>query len=209
MKTKEKVNIVLPSPNTDNKQVIKYLTKKRCIDPELIAGLIKEGYLYQDTKGNCVFVGFTDNKEVGHISLRAANVKSKRRIDVPGSDKSYSFSLQGTSETVNVFESTIDLLSFITMFRNEPGIGKDGFVSLGGMGRQALRRYLANNSSVKCIRVCTDNDEAGERAAKMISKEFSKKYRILRLRPHHKDFNEDLCCGLKHGRIRKHVTEVQ
>lgn len=194
---KENYPLVMPERGKDNQKVIKYLTKTRCIDSDLIKRLIDEDYIYQDNKGNCVFLGYSGKKKLRHISLHSSSKKGKLKIDVPGSDKQFSFSLRGTSATVNVFESTIDLLSFMTLFKNEEGILDDGFVALGGVGRQALRRFLGENSQINKIRICTDNDDAGNQAVELIVKEFGNRYKIVRRKPHYKDFNEDLCKSFK------------
>lgn len=200
---KEKVPLIMPEHGKDNKKVIKYLTKTRCIDEELVNHLIDDGYIYQDNRNNCVFLGFTGKKKLRHISLRSMDSKGKVKIDVPGSDKQFSFSLRGSSNTVNVFESTKDLLSFMSLFKNEEGIMEDGFVALGGIGRQALKRYLGENRYIEKIRICTDNDDAGNQAVELIKKEFGEKYKIVRRKPHHKDFNEDLIyVREKHIRIK-------
>ena len=196
--TKEKIPLVMPERGENNDKVIRYLTKTRCIDPELIQRMIDEDYLYQDNKGNCVFLGYTRRKKLRHISLHTTNKNGKLKIDVKGSEKEFSFSLRGSSSTVNVFESTIDLLSFMTIYKNEEGILEDGFVSLGGVGRQSLRRFLGENRNIEKIRICTDNDEAGEEAVKLIIKEFGNEYKLVRRRPHFKDFNEDLVYRTKH-----------
>lgn len=189
----EKTPLIMPKKNTDNKRVIHYLTKIRCIDSSIIKNMIDENYIYQDIYGNCVFLGYTRGKKLKHISLVSSDSQKSFKIDVVGSDKQFSFSLIGNSKTVNVFESTIDLLSFMTLFKNDEEISNDGFVALGGIGRQALRRFIGENPYIEKIRICTDNDEAGDLAAKLIKKEFGNKYKIIRRKPHLKDFNEDLC----------------
>lgn len=190
---KECVPLIAPEKNKNNKRLIKYLTKHRCINRDLVEKLIEEGYMYQDSNGNCVFVGFTGKKKIKHISLHTAKSDSTYKIDVPGSEKAFSFSIKGKTDTVYVFESTIDLLSYITLFSNDMNEIYDGYVALGGVGRQALKRYVVENLNVKKIVVCTDNDEAGNLAAELITKEFADKYVVVRIKPTLKDFNEDLC----------------
>lgn len=55
-KNLNKGEIVLPAKEKDNKRVFAYLCNTRKIDRKIVANMIKNNRLYQDEKGNCVFV---------------------------------------------------------------------------------------------------------------------------------------------------------
>lgn len=51
-------------------RVYAYLMKKRCIDLEVINYCVKNELLYEDKRGNCVFVGKNDNGQPKYAMLR-------------------------------------------------------------------------------------------------------------------------------------------
>ncbi|MCI7351797.1 MAG: DUF3991 and toprim domain-containing protein [Ruminococcus sp.] len=55
----------IPQAADDNKRVYAYLSKERCISPIIINELINAGSLYQDSKGNAVFLHRRDNIPCG------------------------------------------------------------------------------------------------------------------------------------------------
>lgn len=66
-------------------------------------------------------------------------------------------------------------------------------VSLGGVADVKLEQFLKDNSNVKIIVSCLDNDEAGNRATLQIKEKYiSKGYIVKRILPKNKDFNDDL-----------------
>lgn len=63
---REPALVELP-PRCESKysRVFAYLSKTRCIAVEVINDFIKQHTVYQDTHGNCVFVGYDDDKKIG------------------------------------------------------------------------------------------------------------------------------------------------
>jgi hypothetical protein len=111
--------------------------------------------------------------------------------DADGSDKRFGFSLppvNTSSNTVAVFESPIDALSHRSLFPDFDGYR----LSLGGSTAMlALTHFLDRNRSITRCVVCTDNDEAGHRAAAEIAEKFS--ITVIRDVPAFgKDWNETL-----------------
>ena len=65
---------------------------------------------------NCVFVGMDENGTARHAHLRSTASQGKNfRQTVEGSDARYCFHFVGGGEALYVFESPIDLLSYITL----------------------------------------------------------------------------------------------
>lgn len=60
-----KPEFVMPQRAADNKRVYSYLTKTRCIDPSVVNDFIRSGVLYQDIKGNAVFLHRDKGKPCG------------------------------------------------------------------------------------------------------------------------------------------------
>ena len=191
----------LPAPYENNDRVYAYLTSRglsidllrMCIDAELV---------YEDMRHNCVFVGFDRKKIPRYAMLRSSSPYSTFLGEVSGSDKRYSFSLSGSGETLYVFESAIDCLSFIELQRMKTDeLKPDNYLSLSGVyrpgeGRRtelpaALQEYLSINEGIRHIALCLDNDEAGRSAALAICAALPDKYTAELLPPQSvKDYNE-------------------
>lgn len=105
-------------PQNDHHHAIEiYLKYFRFIDASLINYFIKHGMLYEESKyRNCIFVGKDSNGDIKHLhrhSIHLANTIYKGNI--PGSDARYSFNVIGKNNQIFVFESPIDLMSYITL----------------------------------------------------------------------------------------------
>ena len=98
---------------------------------------IDKGILYEDYRHNCCFVGFDPQGVPRYAMLRSSDPASTFLREVEGSDKRYSFSAPHSgSETLFVFESAIDCLSFIELQRMENPLRKpDNYLSLSGVYR--------------------------------------------------------------------------
>lgn len=194
----------LPDRNYTYRHMFAYLTKTRGIDPGILKVLVDRGYIYENTKRSCVFVGRDKDGTAKHASVRSTNTEGKTfKQDVPGSQKAYSFSISGKSGVLNVFEAPIDALSYISLQKLYGKQMKDSYVALGGVTDKALERFLTEHTDVEKIRVCTDNDQAGEMAALRIKKQYGDKYTVIRHRPTHKDFNEDLVAIRKQEQLKE------
>lgn len=181
------------------KRVFAYLTKTRCIAPEIVNELMHKKYLYEDVMHNCVFVGYGTNKLPAYATVRGTLTDVQYRKDSPGSDKSISFFVMGKDNTtVDVFESPIDLLSHATMCNIETGNPQEWLnatrLSLAGVSDRALETFLQNHPTVRHINLRLDNDLAGRKACEVISEKYKNQgYRVDVILPRTKDYNEDLC----------------
>ena len=101
------------------------------------------------------------------------------------------------SDTLCVFESTIDALSYLTLLKQR---GKDwrkaNTLSLGGVGKEdrqlppALSRYLKAAPHITRIVLCLDNDAPGRKAAAVL-KELLRGYEVIDRPPvRGKDYND-------------------
>ena len=192
---KTKKSFELPKPYFNNHRVVAYLMN-RGIDRHVIDICIEAGTIYESkNRHNCVFVG-KDGDEAKFACLRGTFGNFK--MDVTGSDKRYSFIFpaKDTSESnvVNVFESPIDTLSFVSMEReNSYNRNNENYLSLGGVSSLALIKFLENHPNVSDIRLRLDNDASGIDAMERITAELSEnpKYRIIsEPSPIGKDWND-------------------
>ena len=97
-----------------------------------------------------------------------------------------------------MFESPIDLLSFITILRMyDRDWENDAFISLGGINGSGtykqLIRILNLGQNIQTIRLHLDNDEPGRNATSQIIRRLSWKYKVVDYPPKRgKDVNEYL-----------------
>lgn len=196
---KNEVKALKLPPRTKEKfkRVFAYLTRSRCISPDIVNLLMHTHYIYEDIRGNCVFVGYNKKQLPVYGLIRSTNTNSKYRIDVEGSDKENSFYLKGRNlRKVYVFESPIDLLSHATLVDLQNGKGEwlnDTRLSLGGNSDVALANFVKEYAEVEEICFCVDNDIGGEKAIAAYAQKYKDMgYIVTREIPKLKDFNEDL-----------------
>ncbi|MGI5848897.1 MAG: DUF3991 and toprim domain-containing protein [Christensenellales bacterium] len=198
-----KLPFMLPKPYINNDRVLRYLTG-RGIDSEILEYCVQTGRLYEDERHNCVFVGFDDSGKARYAMLRSSSPTSMYLREVDCSDKRYAFALpfRHDANTVYLFESAIDLLSFATMQKD--AWRRLNYLSLSGVyqPRQtlsetplpaALAQYLHDYPHVRRVILCLDNDEAGKLAAKTICALLPERYAAeLSLPDKGKDYNRQL-----------------
>ena len=181
----------LPEKNEDNEKIMKYLTKKREIEKTLVEDWIDRGDIYEEKEHhNVIFVG-RDADGIPRYAHCRGTGEIKYRGDVAGSDKSYGFCHRGADNQLFVFEASIDLLSFIQLFPKD--WKKRSYLSLGGVSSVALMTFLSERPQITSIFLCLDNDHAGNEACEKLAGEIPDGYRVIRLKPARKDWNEILC----------------
>lgn len=182
----------------------------RGIDCDLLDFCFATGRLYESQKyHNVVFVGQDKYGKPRYANLRGIGTDFKG--EASGSDKRFSFSIPAakSSDTLHLFESAIDLLSYATLSKLE-GLDwqADHMVSLAGVYRpraelressmpMALTQYLKDHHGIKKIVLRLDNDYAGRMAAKALTVMLSDQYDVAyKPPPQGKDYNDFLCMRL-------------
>ena len=191
--------LIIPE-RTDGKynRVYAYLAQTRGISPEVISDFMKSKMIYQDIKGNCVFVGYDDSGTAKYASVRGTLTGKQFRGDCKNSDKRYSFNQIGDDKTnLYVFEAPIDLMSHCTLTDIKLGaVGsykKYSRLALSGSSDVALEHFLKKHEEVKVLHFRLDNDEAGRNAvAKYKAKYEANGYDVKVVFSKGKDVNEDL-----------------
>ena len=190
----------LPKANQTNKRVFAYLTKIRCISPDIVNFFFRAGLLYESCEAskkgnwnyyNAVFVGVDKNGKAKHAHKIGLSYKGiKYRGNAENSDPRYSFHLYG-DERLYVFEGPIDMLSYISLCPPE-SLEKYCYVSLCGVHFQAIMQMI-QDCKIEDVILCLDHDEAGMVASKKITAELQQKgLNIRREMSINKDWNEDL-----------------
>lgn len=200
--------LLLPQASPSTSRVHAYL-RSRGIDSDLIDFCIQTGRLYESTlHHNAVFIGLDRYNKPRYANLRSLGTDFIG--DANGSDKRFSFSIPAPgSDTVHLFESAIDLLSYATLVKMNGGNwNREHLVSLAGVYKPkeelqdssmplALKRYLSEYPNIHFITLRLDNDATGGRAAKALVSMLSDRYEVsVQPPPYGKDYNDFLCMRL-------------
>lgn len=195
VQSERKKEFLLPKKNSTFNHVIAYLIKTRGIDKDIVYNCIKNKTLYEDEKRNCVFVGYDEEGIPRYAGLRGTNTSRVFKGEVENSNKAFSFNIPGKSNKLYVFESPIELMSYLTLFQRKAIYDKEfnhHMVSLGCLAPVALDRYIESNPHIDEINICLNNDKYGIKAANNIRQEYQDRYRVNIEYPEVKDWNEFL-----------------
>lgn len=203
--------LLLPQVSDNPDAVVRYLLR-RGIHREIINECIARKLLYETLPyHNAMFVGYDPAGRVRYAALRSTTGTYKG--EAPGSDKHYSFSISAQkAETVHVFESAIDLLSYVTLALMEGRDWRqDALLSLAGVYKTkrvdavpvALSRFLADYPAIGTLHLHLDNDDVGRGAAQSMMRGLAGKYTVIDEPPAMgKDVNEmlQMQCGIRRGK---------
>ena len=195
VKMNKVVGINLPKKGSDDKRAIAYLCSRK-IDAQIVFDCIRRRSIYQDDKGNVVFVGRDREGQARYAYMRGTlTLGDPFKGEAKGSNKAYGFLLPGiaANDTVTCFESAIDALSYATVMKNNNKRYGD-CLALGGVADKALVQYLMEHQDCKKIILRLDNDLAGFKGASAIAERFKKKYdvQVGQLPAGFKDMNDYL-----------------
>lgn len=182
----------LPKRNENTDRVFTYLTSFRGIACDVVRDFECRGMIYESEKyHNAVFVGFDSNGDPAHASLRGIGHESDFKGSVPNSSPEFSFHWLGQDNALYLFESPIDMLSYITMHKN--GWKKHSYAACCGVSNHVLVQMLCDNANLDTVVLCLDNDEVGQSANTRMAKDLvGHGIQVEILVPIHKDWNEDL-----------------
>ena len=190
---KEKKKFVLPKKSKSIQKAFSYLTKERFLSPEIVNHFINRGVIYEEKRyGNVVFVGMDEN--AAPMSACQKNTKNDFRNTVEGSDKKYGFHHLGQGNRLYVFESAVDLMSYLTIC---PENWKEqSYIALDGMTHKAMLHFLEIYKHLNEIHICVDYDEAGieayDKFKDLLVEKGYESDKIVRELPICKDWNEML-----------------
>lgn len=199
-KSKKKYMFEMPELNKDQHRAFAYLTKVRGINADLIAKLVKSGLLFQTKEyGNIVFPYMNfDNKIVGAELVGTTQNKRFKKID-KNSDALTSYWIKiGEPKKLFVFESPIDLLSFLCLKeRNKELLENSIFLSMSGLKYSVVNEFLIHFKPEQ-LYICVDNPEMSNEKDTVSIENFMNHFpdpdgeKIIRLIPNKKDWNDDL-----------------
>ena len=189
--------LVLPDKVGIPLRLYDYLCVKRGIDSDVVNTLIQKEMLYEDRRGNVVFVGYDEQGKARFASLRGTY--GDYRGDCAGSDKRYGFCVAASapSERLYIFESPIDAMSHASLINyihdDTEAWKNDNRLSLAGTSDTAIPFFLNQHKTVKELVFRLDNDPTGREAAAALARKYNDKgYDVLINHPIRKDLNADL-----------------
>lgn len=207
-KKKENIELQLPEKNENNDKVISYLMS-RGIDEDIIKECIDKELIYESKNNhNVVFVGYDMNYNPKFGCIRGTN-KTRYMKDCYGSNKAFSFKLESNNnqtDSIHLFESAIDLLSYATLLKIEnKNYHDENLLSLAGVYQPSknildsklpisLALFLYNNKNINKIYLHLDNDQAGRLATEGLKNSIKNIYEVIDEPPKSgKDLNDHLC----------------
>jgi hypothetical protein len=210
--TPPKKKLILPEKSGLTLRLYDYLCNKRGIDSEIVTWLLRIEDLYEDRRGNVVFLGKDEDFNPRFASLRGTHGDCSFRGDCAGSDKRYGFNVDSAfGDSVHIFESPIDLLSHATLEKIKGGEWSHGCnsLSLAGTSDTAIPFFLKNNPSVDELIFCLDNDTAGIEAANHLAKKYADMGYVTSIKlPKGKDYNVDLLAYRQTQRKKERSHDV-
>lgn len=189
---KEKKPFELPKPYRNMDRVKNYLHYVRGIDEDIIETFANENMIYESADyHNAVFVGYDRNGVPRHAHKRGTGQTSTFKGNVDSCIPEYSFHWNGTSNKIYLFEAPIDMLSFISMHKEN--WKNHSYAASCSVSDRVLFQCLKDYPYIEKVYLCLDSDEPGQTAADRIStKLFTLGIESEILVPIHKDWNEDL-----------------
>lgn len=157
----------LPERNKDMRRVFAYLVKTRCVSPNVVTFFAKSKIIYEDAaRHNIVFCGMDPDGNIRYAGVHGTLDKHDKsgktfKRDLPGSDKKYGVNIVNEMcDTIKVFESTIDCMSYMDLF----GDMESNKIVLGGLNDGPLSKFLDDYAHVRKITFCLDSDDAAKDA---------------------------------------------
>jgi len=196
-------SLSLPPKARVQSRLFDYLCNKRGIDVCIVNALVSREAIYEDRRGNVIFVGYDEQGKPRFACIRGTYGVRPFRMDCSGSDKRYAFFIDSSfSNKLFILESAIDVLSRASLeniFCNDVQAWlHSSFISLAGTSDTALHFFLNKHHTVKELVFCLDSDDAGQKAsAALVEKYKSMGFFVRSECPCFKDCNEDLLAILK------------
>lgn len=158
---KVQAELNMPERGENYRRVYAYLIKTRCIPKDIVDELVHQHLLYQDVKGNAVFVHTDNDGKIigGEVQGTITDKRYKGMAEGTG-DSLFKIKI-GNPDKVYAFESAIDLCSFYAI-ADKQKLNNAVLVSMGGLKINALTTLTSEYENIKVIS-CVDNDESGKK----------------------------------------------
>lgn len=207
--------VQLPPKGTSNRNVYAYLGKTRQISGEVITEFFKRDMLYQDDHNNCVFVSRDGEGKPVFGCKRGTSTYQRFVADCSGNDYSKGFYVDNGAEKLFVGESVIDIMSKMSMLREEGMDYHDvNYLALAGTQKQdPVMNVLKAHPEIKEVTLGLDYDAGGLAATEEIIDSLTKRNITLKKDvpvEEGQDWNDVLCNyrnAKEKGEYRKDVHQ--
>ncbi len=205
---REQKPFILPPRNDRMSRVFSYLLLTRGIDKDVLFEFVRKKMIYESAYyHNAVFVGYDSSGKPRHAHKRGTVTSNPYKGNVAGSQPEFSFHWHGTSDKIFLFEAPIDMLSYISMHKEN--WQEYSYAASCSVSDRVLFQCLKDNPNIKNVFLCFDNDEAGQTANKRIADKLnSMNIKSEILIPTHKDWNEDILNGERTDEICRQVLSL-
>lgn len=185
----------LPPRNDRMSRLFSYLLFTRGIDKDVLYEFVRRKMIYESADyHNAVFIGYDLNGNPRNAHKRGTATSNPYKGNVAGSQPEFSFHWHGKSDRLYLFEAPIDMLSFISMHKEN--WKSHSYGASCSVSDRVLFQCLQDNPNIKNVFLCFDNDETGQTANKRIAEKLnSMNIKNEILIPNHKDWNEDILNG--------------
>ena len=205
---KEKKPFTLPPKNDNMRRMFGYLCGSRGIDRDVLHTFVRKNMVYESSDyHNAVFVGYDKDGIARHAHKRGSCSQSSFKGNVDSSDPAFSFHWNGTSGNLYLFEAPIDMLSFISMHKDN--WQQHSYAAACSVSDTVLFQCM-KDSNIDKVYLCLDNDDAGQSANRRIAaklREQGVEFEILV--PQMKDWNEDLTSGCAAVQLESNPEESE
>ncbi|MBO8164200.1 MAG: DUF3991 domain-containing protein [Brevibacillus sp.] len=181
--------IVLPERAENYKRIFAYLNRTRGIPYPLIQELITEKLLYQDRKGNAVFVCRDKSGEARGAMIRGTLTDKSFKQRVGSGLFPFVWGAAEGKTTMTLTEAPIEALSLATL---HPESRQSILVSLGGIDFMSSVERLLEQYPIKRLVLSFNNDEPGREAVRRFSERFGQQVVVKAFLPSAEDWNEQL-----------------
>lgn len=179
------------------RRAIAYLCQTRGVEKDIVLNLIKQGFLMMDKSFNLYFITYADPITKGEIIAITKKGTTERRF-CPNYTKEFNTGfLYGRKPNLEaedfkelfVFESPVDMLSFMTLVQEKKLLLEDyapsaAYISLNGVGNHAyITKVLDRYPSIERMTLCLDNDTKGIEAAAVIEGKFANRCEVQDFQP--------------------------
>lgn len=135
------------------RRVSAYLLHQRGIDQEVLDAFLFRNLIWESLPyHNAVFLGCDPKGQPQHAHLRSTAARGTYKGNAPGSSPEYSFHWIGGGDTLFLFESPIDLLSYLSMHKS--GWRKNSYAAACGVSDKVLWQCLKDDSQLKKVVIC-------------------------------------------------------
>lgn len=131
-----------------------YLTEQSMIDWEIVMDCFRKKLIKETENHEVAFIGYDENGVIRCINLRATDDSDFKKT-VYGSDRQFVFRLVTEKNPVlHLYEAAIDLLSYLTLLKEQGVDYRDGnYISLGGIYQPVLVKHFCNTLFDKYLSV--------------------------------------------------------